>query len=494
MPRAVVHPLWWAAVGVLLLNDHVLKGAGVLPGWLTGKLSDVVGLIVLPPLLALLFGADRPGRRMLAMVVSGAALAGVNLWPAAARGLEVAMGALGLSARVWVDPTDLLALPALLLAWPLCRPLEQARAGLALTVQRLALAIAAFACVATTTSDDDEKSDADDAPALENRTAGSLTLLIASTEGAGGCRLYRDDRIAAITLDAFVNRREVTLAEDERVPLAEVAPTDCGAAWVLLPDGDEIFVHWRDLDPIDGFVPEDDGSRLARLITVEGRDGRYTSDLGDDLFRFELGDEPPNPSCPTEEVEHSLEWSLPASPQGFFELDEVRTADDGCLEVDWISQSDDTAEPDTQRLCVPEWAFPFEAREVLSLLLERGERGGHRLQISRIEEEEVTLQLVLFADAGEDLLGDTPVQGLEADDCFGGLSACGAYLRPAELTLDGDDDPLRAGDDAELDSQDADTHRVLVGATRFVDWSSGSCEGAEARRGGSASWLELREF
>ena len=224
MPRAVVHPLWWAAVGVLLLNDHVLKAAGVLPGWLNGKLSDVVGLIVLPPLLALLFGADRPGRRMLAIVVSGAALASVNLWPAAARGLEVAMGALGLSARVWVDPTDLLALPALLLAWPLCRPLEQARAGLALTVQRLGLAIAAFACVATTTSDDDEKSDADDAPALENRTAGSLTLLIASTEGAGGCRLYRDDRIAAITLDAFVNRRAVTLAEDERVPRAQVVP------------------------------------------------------------------------------------------------------------------------------------------------------------------------------------------------------------------------------------------------------------------------------
>jgi hypothetical protein len=44
--------IWWVALGVLLINDHVLKVVGVLPGWLTGKLSDVAGLIVAPVLAA----------------------------------------------------------------------------------------------------------------------------------------------------------------------------------------------------------------------------------------------------------------------------------------------------------------------------------------------------------------------------------------------------------------------------------------------------------
>src|SRR5690606_18791254 len=45
-------PVTVASVIVLLLNDHVLKQAW--PGFVTGKLSDVAGLVVAPPLAALL--------------------------------------------------------------------------------------------------------------------------------------------------------------------------------------------------------------------------------------------------------------------------------------------------------------------------------------------------------------------------------------------------------------------------------------------------------
>ena len=48
------HPLWWTALALLVINDHVWKGAGVLPAALTGKLSDVAGLCVAPALLACL--------------------------------------------------------------------------------------------------------------------------------------------------------------------------------------------------------------------------------------------------------------------------------------------------------------------------------------------------------------------------------------------------------------------------------------------------------
>ena len=41
-------PGFWAALALLVLNDHLAKGAGVLSGWLTGKLSDFAFLIVAP--------------------------------------------------------------------------------------------------------------------------------------------------------------------------------------------------------------------------------------------------------------------------------------------------------------------------------------------------------------------------------------------------------------------------------------------------------------
>ena len=44
----------YVALLTLAINDHVLKGGGLLPGWLTGKLSDFAGLVVLPVVLAVL--------------------------------------------------------------------------------------------------------------------------------------------------------------------------------------------------------------------------------------------------------------------------------------------------------------------------------------------------------------------------------------------------------------------------------------------------------
>lgn len=48
----LVHPLPLAAVAVLAVNDHLLKGASILPTWITGKLSDFAGLFFFPVLLA----------------------------------------------------------------------------------------------------------------------------------------------------------------------------------------------------------------------------------------------------------------------------------------------------------------------------------------------------------------------------------------------------------------------------------------------------------
>lgn len=121
-----------AALAVLALNDHWLKGAGIAPGWLTGKLSDVAGLVFFPLLLtasldcALLAIARLSGARIdfslrrwklaLAIASTGAAFAALKMIPGLAAAAEDAAATLGWSIRIAADPTDLLALPALAVA------------------------------------------------------------------------------------------------------------------------------------------------------------------------------------------------------------------------------------------------------------------------------------------------------------------------------------------------------------------------------------------
>lgn len=144
---ALRHPLWWTALAVLLLNDHLLKGAGALPSAVTGKLSDFAGLLVAPVLLAALVRARRSGAILACFAATGAVFAAIKLSPAAARAAESIMAFV--SWRIWSDPTDLIALPMLLVGWHvfLARP-ETASAG-SPVLSRAALVLGSFACVAT---------------------------------------------------------------------------------------------------------------------------------------------------------------------------------------------------------------------------------------------------------------------------------------------------------------------------------------------------------
>ncbi|MEV0625885.1 hypothetical protein [Nonomuraea wenchangensis] len=101
-----------AGVIVLLVNDHLLKQAW--PGFVTGKLSDVAGLLVAPPLLALLFlrRAD-----LAATLATGVLFALVKTTETGAEAASHVWTLVAGPSRVLADPTDLLALPALALAW-----------------------------------------------------------------------------------------------------------------------------------------------------------------------------------------------------------------------------------------------------------------------------------------------------------------------------------------------------------------------------------------
>lgn len=141
--ESLLHPAAIAAVLTLVANDHYLKHAA--PGVVTGKLSDVAGLVFFPLLLQagwemsqVLIGRRwRPSLRVLSLcvVATGVVFAAVQVVPGAADAYRVALGWLRwpleallavasgreLPAQFRVrhtpDLTDLLALPALAVPW-----------------------------------------------------------------------------------------------------------------------------------------------------------------------------------------------------------------------------------------------------------------------------------------------------------------------------------------------------------------------------------------
>jgi hypothetical protein len=139
----LLHPLALAAVALLVINDHLLKAR--YPGWITGKLSDVAGLVFFPLLVAALWElGGGPGARRTAVlttaVLTALGFALVQLWPPASQAYCAGLGALqwpflALHAVVFghalpglpgialtPDPSDLIAVPAALvpiwLVWP----------------------------------------------------------------------------------------------------------------------------------------------------------------------------------------------------------------------------------------------------------------------------------------------------------------------------------------------------------------------------------------
>ena len=146
----MLHPVILIAVAILLTNDQLLKAAW--PGPVTGKLSDIAGLVFFPALIVAVwevatrrrpFAGPTPHAIGVAVVVTGLVFASVKSnaacaqlvattvallqWPFAVV-LTAVQGtpapSIGTPIRLVVDPTDLVVLPVL--AIPLALGLRRA--------------------------------------------------------------------------------------------------------------------------------------------------------------------------------------------------------------------------------------------------------------------------------------------------------------------------------------------------------------------------------
>ena len=156
--RGLVHPLVLGSVGLLLINDHLLKAS--VPSVITGKLSDLAGLFFFPFLLAvplgLLLDPVLPNRRLarrtaaLAFGLTALWFTGVKTCAWANDATVAALAPLrGGPVQIVRDPTDLVALVVLWPAWRLWRHLERAPSRPPGRAAYLALGLASLATVAT---------------------------------------------------------------------------------------------------------------------------------------------------------------------------------------------------------------------------------------------------------------------------------------------------------------------------------------------------------
>jgi hypothetical protein len=135
--RVLLHPVALFSLALLVANDHLFKAWW--PGVVTGKLSDVAGMIVAPLVLVALVRALAPARAArsaalasalpwAAAIAVGVAFALAKTWAPATHAYEVALAAARMPFRavlaaamqrpLWGehivlvrDPTDLVALP-----------------------------------------------------------------------------------------------------------------------------------------------------------------------------------------------------------------------------------------------------------------------------------------------------------------------------------------------------------------------------------------------
>jgi hypothetical protein len=157
--RYLRHPVVVTCLVVWILNDRWLKH--VSPGVVTGKLSDLTGLVVFAGLVALVAGLILPIQNTRALgiaawVTTAVGFTAVKTVPAANHTAVALLDHLLGVAKIALDPTDLVALVALPLAWLIwCRPggsvVNIVQTGAAWMVAAVALgATTATSCAAVT--------------------------------------------------------------------------------------------------------------------------------------------------------------------------------------------------------------------------------------------------------------------------------------------------------------------------------------------------------
>ncbi|MDQ3034872.1 MAG: hypothetical protein M3Y87_20860 [Myxococcota bacterium] len=503
--RALLHPVFWGALAVLVVNDHLLKGAGILPGWLTGKLSDFAGLIVAPVLLVALLGARRDVTRALVFGATAGVFAILELSSSAAAGWDAMLGAIGIPSRSWADPTDLLGLAVLPIAWAVVRSGDRAEPGrgIALGAQRALVGASIFACVATAAPPDERAAEWTTDAWLHNRTAASVDVRIRWIEGERDCNALASAELdlgAAVAPELFGEGITFRLAPGDTVPIepndarsALMASRDfgrptpttprnaCEVARVSVDGIEDTVVFWMASSAatvLTNIGPGDATIDDQAIAIEEDDDGAGLRLRGGTNYRIAplLERAPTVPATCIEARGSTVAHSDLAHDGSAWTIEFRALLPDGCTQLDLIDDARSATE--TLFLCVPEDFVPFVAGDAVTLSIDS------RSMLHVAAADELGLPELVLARGVQSLrLDGLEVSAREPDLTCAERVACGAYVAPLVVA-----DDLH-GDALELDAALARTtaegrpYRALITRAEHVVVAVESCDAGRDRTG-----------
>lgn len=503
--RALRHPAFLVALAILLVNDHLLKGAGILPGWLTGKLSDLAGMIVAPVLLVVLLGARSDRARGLAFGAVALGFSLLELSPRAAAGYDALLGAVGIPSRSWADATDLVALAVLPIAWWVTKAGDRAEPGrgMRLAAQRALLGAALFACIATTRQPEPPPAQWSTDAWLHNRTAEAIDVRVRWATGPRDCSALASEAVdlgAAISPDLFTGGITFRLAPGDTVPIEPVdaaaalepstffgrAPPPeegrraCEIARVSVDGLPDTILFWLAGSPemvlTNITSPEDDTiGDQGIAIDEDGESGGLLRLVAGRIYRTSpLRERPPAlPASCSEARGATVAYSDLALEGGLEWTVEFRALlPDGCTQLDLID--DLRSETDTMFLCVPEDFVPFAVGDRITMWTDGS--GLRRMQAAAGLPE-----LVLARGAPSFAIDGLRVAPVSFDAVCGARLACGAFVAP--LSVGDGSRALELDAAVARETSDGRPYRALVMRAEQVVLGDARCDAGRDRTG-----------
>lgn len=414
--RALLHPMWLGALALLAVNDHVLKGSGILPEFATGKLSDFAGMLVAPLLLAAVVGVTRRGTWLAAHAAVGVVFAAIQLSPTVAMAWAAAMDAVAVPWAITPDVTDLIALPLLAVsAWFYPRTMatpaaDNVRASAELGVAGIGVAVCAATSPATPPFvEPDLFTDA----WLHNATDADVVVRIRPLKASvdADCDLIEADPGRLLSEPLFGGARSWTLEPGENLSVRvgvrgggfdewgwdtegeQLPERNCMVGLVDVDGVAPAVFFWREDAIPQGDVParewHEDLPGGVMIETGEDDQDRFTHD-DDEMVHTVVTALPPTAgACAPQSEGDRVAWS--DVPVGLHQLAGFDAGVDGCMDLQLIGPGQDieTAQPDSWYLCVPEALFPFEPGQEISIeTIDTGASDGVRVagQINNLAE------------------------------------------------------------------------------------------------------------